>query len=261
MKAAYDIRPVNTLVAEKQDAIMRTDRLFTSSTLRVGDETLLDEKAAHYLSRVLRLVKDSEVTLFNGDGNDYRCRLMRLSRESVQLMVLERLANTADSSMRITLSQAMSRGDRMDYCLQKATELGVTQVQLLDSERVELKLSGERLEKRLTHWRGVIQSASEQCGRATLPQLHPPMALHQWLAVPGRQLVLDANAKVSLRQTELSESVNIAVGPEGGFSEDEIESMQRAGVLAVHLGPRILRTESAGPAAITVIQAMVGDLV
>jgi 16S rRNA (uracil1498-N3)-methyltransferase len=238
---------------------MRTHRLFTPESLHVGTDVVLDKKAAHYLFRVLRLPENSELILFNGNGNDYRCMLSRSGRDCAHAQVLESAPGRPESPLRITLTQAISRGDRMDYSLQKATELGVAAIHLLFSERVEVKLGGGRLEKRLQHWRGVIRSASEQCGRATVPELRAPVALHQWLEIPGRRLVLEARADDTLGTTELGDSVDLAVGPEGGFSKAEIDSMKRSGVHPVRLGPRILRTETAGPAAIAVLQAIGGD--
>lgn len=239
---------------------MKTNRVFIAAALEVGREVTLAAKQAHYLSRVLRLKEGSEVILFNGDGLDYRCRLDGYARESARAKVLERLPNGAESPLRITLSQALSRGERMDYCLQKSTELGVACVQLLVSERVELKLSGSRLSSRLQHWRAVLESASEQCGRATVPELRPPIGLEEWAALPGRKLLLDADARTSLRETELGDRIDIAIGPEGGFGETELEMARQSGVRAVRLGPRILRTETAGPAAIAVLQSLAGDL-
>lgn len=238
---------------------MRTHRVFTPEPLKVGETISLGGKPAHYLLRVLRLPEGSEIVLFNGDGNDYLCRLDDSGRGEVRAQVLERQGNRAESSLRITLCQAVSRGERMDYAVQKATELGVAAVQLLLSERVEVKLDGQRLEKRLAHWRGVMESASEQCGRATVPQLHAPIDLHTWLAGSGMRLALDSEASQSLAGIELEQSVGLAVGPEGGFSESELETMNAGGVLAVRLGPRTLRTETAGPAAIAVLQAIAGD--
>lgn len=201
--------------------------------------------------------------LFNGDGCDYRCRLLTLKAGIVEAEVLEATENRAESPFKITLSQAMSRGERMDYCLQKATELGVSAVQLLDSERVELKLAGARLDKRMAHWRGVMQSASEQCGRAIVPELRAPVSIGEWLAVgsprQSRALVLDAGAADALSDVDADNEVDIAVGPEGGFSGAELASMKAAGVTSVRLGPRILRTETAGPAAIAVLQSLRGD--
>ena len=230
------------------------------ATLDADSEIVLEGKAAHYLSRVLRLSENTEVVLFNGDGFDYRCTLIEFSRGRVRARVVEQLPNESESPLRVTLTQAMSRGDRMDYSLQKATELGVNAVQLLTTERVELKLSGNRLQKRMAHWEGVIESACEQCGRATMPELRSPVPLAQWIEVPGRKLVLDAGGAQSLSQLKLSSEVDFAVGPEGGFSESEIDLMKSAGVQPVHMGPRILRTETAGPAAIAIMQAMAGDL-
>lgn len=239
---------------------MRTNRVFIAAALEVGCEVLLAQKQAHYLSRVLRLKEGAEVVLFNGDGNDYRCRLDGYTRESARAAVLECLPKGSDSPLKINLAQALSRGDRMDYCLQKSTELGVACVQLLTSERVELKLAGSRLSSRLQHWRSVMESASEQCGRATVPELCSPIDLEAWAALPGTRLVLDAGAGRALREVELGDSIDIAIGPEGGFSEAELEMVRQNGVIAVRLGPRILRTETAGPAAIAVLQAISGDL-
>lgn len=238
---------------------MRTHRLYTPERLSVGAEIRLEGKAAHYLSRVLRLTRDDELILFNGDGHDYRGKLADFRRDFVVVHVSESLANDTASPLRITLVQAMSRGDRMDYTLQKATELGVWAVQLLESERVELKLSGARLEKRLEHWHGVIRAACEQSGRATMPELNPPVTLAGWTEGPGVKLVLDAGGEQSLGDLKHGEEISIAVGPEGGFSEPELELMSRRDVLAVRMGPRILRTETAGPAAIAVLQSLAGD--
>lgn len=245
---------------------MRSHRLFAPVKLNVGEEATLGEKAAHYLSRVLRLREGNEIILFNGDGHDYRCKVVRGGRERLAAQVLESTPNDTESPLRITLVQALSRGERMDYCLQKATEMGVTAFQLLLSERVELKLKGERLEKRMAHWRAVVESACEQSGRARLPDLLPPLGLVAWLEVPGadtaaQRLVLDADAGMPLRQLDPGQCIELAVGPEGGFTEAELDLMTGSGVAAVRLGPRILRTETAGPAALAVLQSMAGDWV
>lgn len=239
---------------------MRLSRLFIAEPLKVGADVALGEKHAHYLKRVLRIAAGAEIVLFNGDGNDYRCRISGFGRGAARAEVLDARSNAADSPLRVTLSQALSRGERMDYCLQKATELGVSVVQLLLSERVELRLPGERLDKRLAHWRGVMISASEQCGRATVPELRAPIELHEWAALPGRRFVLDADAGLPLSRAEFNDEVDLAVGPEGGFSDAERDALARGGVTAVRLGPRVLRTETAGPAAIAVLQSISGDM-
>lgn len=238
---------------------MRTHRVYTASSLEEGGDISLGGQAGHYLSRVLRLSVGAELVLFNGDGHDYVCRLSGLSAGEARVKVVERRSNHAESPLAITLCQALSRGERMDYSLQKATELGVAAVQLMLSERVEVKLDGKRLEKRLDHWRGVMQSACGQSGRAVVPELRAPIGLRDWLQGAGTRLVLDADAERPLVSVVPEMSVEIAVGPEGGFSDNELASMKAAGVQAVRLGPRILRTESAGPAAIAVLQATAGD--
>lgn len=239
---------------------MRTHRLYIPDNLEVGCEAVLQGKAAHYLSRVLRLAANTEVILFNGDGHDYRCVLLEFGRDHVGVRVVERMSNDSVSPLKITLVQAMSRGDRMDYSLQKATELGIEAVQLLNSKRVELKLSGARLEKRMDHWQGVIQAACEQSKRATVPALHAPLTPAEWARMRGQKLVLDAGADSKLGQVKLEGSVSIGVGPEGGFADSEIELMRQAGVMPVRMGPRILRTETAGPAAIAIMQSIAGDI-
>ncbi len=238
---------------------MRISRIFHAAPLEVGGEVSLGKKHAHYLSHVLRLPEDAEVIVFNGDGNDYRCRVVGLARNSATVSVIACNANGMESPLKITLSQAMSRGARMDYSLQKATELGVHCVRLLVSERVELKLSGERLARRMSHWRGVLVAASEQSGRARVPELRAPISLGEWAALPGTRVALNADADLSLQEVEPGQGIDVAVGPEGGFSPAELQLMAGEGALLVRLGPRVLRTETAGPAAIAVMQALSGD--
>jgi 16S rRNA (uracil1498-N3)-methyltransferase len=239
---------------------MRTHRIHTTEALEVGLETTLDGQAAHYLARVLRLPENSEIVVFNGDGHDYHCRLTGFGPGRVRAQVLEQAPKPSETPLRITLSQAMSRGERMEYSLQKSTELGVAVVQLLTSERVELKLSGGRLEKRMAHWRGVLVSASEQSGRATVPELRAPISLADWVTQPGDRVFLDARATLSPGALKLAQAIDVAVGPEGGFSERECDNLLKGGAQGLCLGPRILRTETAGPAAIAVFQSIAGDL-
>lgn len=238
---------------------MRTHRLFAPFEASVDDAITLEGNAAHYLSRVLRLSEGAEVVLFNGDGHDYACCLEAFSRGQVVARVIERTSNGCESPLKLTLSQALSRGERMDYSLQKATELGVHAIQLLTSERVELRLKGERLAKRMAHWQGVLTSASEQCGRATVPELRAPITLETWSKGPGTRLVLDAAAAESLARVAPAQALDLAIGPEGGFSESELAMATGNGATAVSMGPRILRTETAGPAAIAVLQSVAGD--
>ena len=242
---------------------MRLTRLFTDQVLSTEGEVDLGKSAAHYLGRVLRLAKGDPVVLFNGDGSDYRASIDSIQKNQVRLSVKERCAAVAESPLRIILCLAVSRGERMDYSLQKSTELGVWGFQPLSSDRVEVKLSAARLEKRIEHWRGVIISACEQSGRARVPELLPLLSLDQWLEqvteVP--RLVLQPGSEISLRQLAgAPQALQLVIGPEGGFTDREVVRMSDDGVTAMHLGPRILRTETAAPAAVALLQGLYGDL-
>jgi len=245
----------------RDDIKVRTHRVYTHHALEPGSEIVVDGKAAHYLGRVLRLSLGEVIVLFNGDGHDYVAELLRFGKGEVALAVTSRLPGARESAMKITIAQAISRGERMDQTLQKCTELGAARFQPLLSERVEVKLQGGKLVNRVEHWQGVVISACEQCGRAVIPEVSAPMALYEWLAAngEGQRLLLAPGAARPLARVSFPGPVAIAVGPEGGFSETEQEQMAVNGVEAVSLGPRVLRTETAAPAAVAVIQALAGD--
>ena len=240
---------------------MRIHRVHTHHALEPGSEITITGKVAHYLGRVLRLGPGELIVLFNGDGHDYVAELVRFGKGEVALAISSRLPAARESAIRITVAQAISRGERMDQTLQKCTELGATGFQLLLSERVEVKLKADKLAKRVEHWQAVVVSACEQSGRAVIPEVFYPASFHEWLAAGkgGCRLVLAPGAEKPLARVELSGPVELAVGPEGGFSESELEQMESQGVQAVSLGPRVLRTETAAPAAVAVIQALAGD--
>lgn len=241
---------------------MRISRIHTESKLEPESELVLQGAAVHYLLRVLRATAGQSVILFNGDGFDYVTEIVRPAKKEVSVRVLSRLPARSESPLRITLAQALSRGERMDQTLQKSTELGVVAFQPLITERVEVHIRPDKLAKRMEHWRKVVISACEQSGRATIPALAEPISLIEWLDHTRNTqcLLLDPGAESSLAQTRPENSTEILAGPEGGFSEKEVAMLSQNGVLPVSLGPRILRTETAGPAAIAVLQALAGDL-
>ena len=217
---------------------------------------------SHYLGRVLRLAAGHEVQLFDGQGNEFRGEITLLTKNGGTIALKERCATLPPSPLAITLVQAVSRGERMDLTLQKATELGVTRIRPVFSERTEVRLKGGRLDKRLAHWEGVIAAACEQCGRADVPELLPPVdivELYGKAPEDALALLLAPDADCSVRSLEPAERVSVAVGPEGGFTATEADQLARAGWQPIRLGPRILRTETAGPAAITALQALWGD--
>jgi 16S rRNA (uracil1498-N3)-methyltransferase len=223
---------------------------------------VLADDAAHYLSRVLRVVIGQQVVVFNGDGFDYAAEITRLDRGALGLLLRTCLPARPESILQITLVQAVSRGERMDITLQKATELGVSAVQPLFSARTEVRLKGEKLLRRMEHWRKVVISACEQSGRARLPVLHTPVDLEEWAcsAAASRRLVCLPGADRSLASMASQAATELLVGPEGGFDERELDLLARQGVQAAGLGPRILRTETAGAVAITILQTLAGDL-
>ena len=240
---------------------MRIHRVHTHQKLEPGQEVAITEAAAHYLTRVLRISAGQTIVLFNGDGHDYVADVIRPGKKEVVLSIASRLPATGESELDITVVQAISRGERMDQTLQKCTELGARAFQPLFTERVEVRLRPERQEKRLVHWQAVVISACEQSGRAVVPEVRRPMEFGEWLyrPEPGFRLVLAPGADDSLAEIQLQSPLELAIGPEGGFSEIELGLMDNQSVKRVSLGPRILRTETAGPAAVAVMQASAGD--
>ena len=244
---------------------MRLTRCYVDLPLSAGVEAKLPESAAAHLVRVLRLREGDECTLFNGDGNDYRARIASTGKREVVAQVLSAGPVDNESSLRITLAQGIARGEKMDLILQKATELGVAGFIPVLAERTEVKLDAERTEKRMAHWRSVIVSACEQSGRARVPGLMQPIPLGHVgtvLADDAVKLTLDplGDSTLAALATPAGRPVAIAIGPEGGWSSRDREILRVAGFSGLRLGPRILRTETAGLAAIAALQSRFGDL-
>ena len=241
---------------------MRIHRVHINHALQPGQEITIDDRLAHYLGRVLRVVAQQSIVLFNGDSHDYVAEVAQLGKKQIVLSVISRLPATPESRLNITVVQAISRGERMDQTLQKCTELGVAAFQPLISKRVEVRLGAEKLARRLEHWQGVVISACEQSGRAVVPEVLSPLDFDDWLDKDPdvRRLVLAPGADTPLASLDFTGCVQLAVGPEGGFSDAELGLMDSQGVVAVSLGPRVLRTETAAPAAVAVLQALAGDL-
>ena len=241
---------------------MRQSRIYTPQVLAKEEKVELTGSASHYLSRVLRLSAGNTVTLFNGDGRDYSGEICDVQRQSVAIKLIGSRILENESPLKITLVQAISRGERMDHSLQKATELGVCCIQPVTSQRVEVRLDEKRWAKRLAHWQGVVISACEQSGRAVVPDVKEPIYLDEWVKISEglTRLVLDPTAKTRLSSLSATTgAISVVVGPEGGFSDGEMKDLSMGGVKGVSIGPRVLRTETAGPAAIAVLQAICGD--
>lgn len=244
---------------------MRIPRIFTDQPLHAGSEIFLPEQAGEHVARVLRLERGHPLILFNGDGREWDARLAVLAKRSVSADVIHVRDIDRESPLSVTLAQSIARGEKMDWILQKATELGVARIVPLVTERTEVKLDEDRAERRLAHWTSVIAGACEQSGRNRLPVLEPPQRLDRWLGSLGDdsavRLALLPEGDVQLRQLPaLQNGALVAVGPEGGFSEHDIAMLNQGRFLALRLGPRILRTETAGVAALAALQALYGDL-
>ena len=245
---------------------MRNVRHFVDLPLAEGKSIVLPEVAVAHLVRVLRLGPGDRVRLFNGDGHDYDARITAIDKRSAEVEILAARTLRNESALRIILLQSLARGEKMDWILQKATELGVAGVIPVESERSEVKLDGERAGKRVAHWQSVIVAACEQSGRAIVPSVSAPRPLAQALhALPpsGLRLLLDPQAGQALDMVggQPGRELVLAIGPEGGWSPRDRESLRAAGFAGMRLGPRILRTETAGIAAIAVLQSRLGDIV
>jgi len=238
-------------------------RFYTEQSLSPGQKVILEETSSHHLLRVLRLKPGESLLLFNGNGKEYRAILEEAGKKQATVLVQDSRQPDRESKLHITLGQGVSRGERMDFVLQKSVELGVGSITPLWTKRSQVQLSGKRLEKRLNHWRGVIRSACEQSGRVYLAKLHSAAKLPDWCSVSRKQslqLVLDPSASLQLSDLTPAREIRILIGPEGGLQSDEISMAEASGFKRIRLGPRILRTETAALATVAAVQALWGDL-
>lgn len=247
---------------------MRKPRIFhdlplTASPLAVGAVLQLGDDAANHVGRVLRMQVGQALQLFSGDGNNYDASIVQVDKRQVQVRVDAVTANSSEAPVAIHLGQGISRGDRMDFVLQKSVELGVSAITPLFTERCGVKLSGERLDKKQQQWQKIVIAACEQSGRSVVPLVHQPQSLQDWLnqLPPALRLTLDPHATTPLQQQVVAaERIQLLIGPEGGLTDSEVSQAQAHQFAPVRLGPRVLRTETAALAALTVIQYQFGDL-
>ncbi len=242
----------------------RVARCYTDQVLVANTDITLDKRSSHHLSTVLRARVGTQVQLFNGDGKNYQGEITATGKKT---SVSISSAHTSDneSSLYLTLVQAIARGDKMDGIIQKATELGVSQIQPIYTAQSIAKLELKREQKKREHWHSIMLSACEQCGRCTLPSVQPILSLSQFLelsrasAPDTQRWILSPSATPTVTEQSIS-SAMIMVGPESGFDNDEVQVSEAAGFTALQLGPRVLRTETAGPAAIAILQSKYGDI-
>jgi 16S rRNA (uracil1498-N3)-methyltransferase len=243
---------------------MRITRVYVDSPLAPDTDVNLPEAAAYHVARVLRLREGATLAAFDGSGADFRCEILEIKGEDVRVRIGARSAGLAESPLRITLVQAVSRSERMDWTLQKATELGVCTIVPVLSARSVVRLDERQAGKKMRHWQAIVAAACEQCGRSVVPEVRAPQDLGRYLASPareGQRLVLSPTGPASLAGlTSVGTRVELLIGPEGGLDDAELERAAANGFAPVRLGPRVLRTETAGIVALTVLQSLWGDL-
>ncbi|MDG1750082.1 MAG: 16S rRNA (uracil(1498)-N(3))-methyltransferase [Thalassotalea sp.] len=247
---------------------MRNPRIYQNSQWTIGDTITLSDDAFGHTVRVLRLKNGDNVTLFNGvkyqeAWGEFQAELVNVSKKSAQVIIQSFKKVENESPVNIHLGQAISRGDRMDFTLQKSVELGVNTITPLFTERCGVKISSERLEKKIEQWQKIVISACEQSGRCTVPTVNPAQTLDNWLNQESSALKLNLHPKAEHSIMNLpneNERIRLLIGPEGGLSDDEIAQANKKQFIGVLLGPRVLRTETAALTAITAIQCRFGDI-
>lgn len=232
-------------------------RFFVDLDLSLAQHVELPETVFHHWVRVLRAQIGDQAILFNGQGGEYLASLVEIGKKSATVQLLEFNPSDRATSYQVTLGQVMSKGDRMDYAIQKATELGVHAIQLLTSERCEMRLKYDRDQKKLDHWQQVAVAACEQCGLNRVPQILPPLSLEQWLSAESpantTKLVLAPSHTPFQFTAPFPTHIQLLIGPEGGLSDGEISQAIAHGFTAWTIGERVLRTETAPVVALSAL--------
>lgn len=242
---------------------MRVPRIYQPQPLAINQQLNLDEDGAAHIGKVLRMGNGEQISLFNGDGNDYLAEIVDAGKKHVTVKLLSCEANLSESPLNLHLGQVISRGDRMEFTIQKSVELGVNTITPLFSDRCGVKLNGERLEKKIQQWQKIVISACEQSGRSQVPVVRPAMDLQEWCSEPTEALKLNLHPRAAhgINGLDLAHTrVRLLIGPEGGLSAEEIAMTETYQFTDVLLGPRVLRTETASLTAITALQLRFGDL-
>ncbi|GAA5131576.1 16S rRNA (uracil(1498)-N(3))-methyltransferase [Thalassotalea piscium] len=247
---------------------MRNPRVYQNQTLQIETTIELDADAFGHIIRVLRLTNNDNITLFNGQlfegkWGEFNAELINVGKKSAQALIHSFTEKNTESPLNIHLGQGISRGDRMDFTLQKSVELGVNTITPLFTERCGVKLNAERLNKKREQWQKIVNSACEQSGRCNVPEVKQPEQLTDWLAQQSTALKLNLHPKAQhsiMSIPEINDRVRLLVGPEGGLTDEEITTAEQYNFQPVLLGPRVLRTETAALTAITALQCRYGDI-
>lgn len=239
---------------------MYTPRIFLDQDLSPNSEVYLPPDVTHHLTHVLRRKPGSDVRLFNGRGGEWNAELVQVGRSEAVARIIGHFECERESPLRMTLCQSVLKGDRMDWAIQKSVEMGVTDIQPVFTERCVSPMHGERLSRRMSHWRKIVISACEQSGRTRLPRVLAPASFTETVSrLSGCSLVMNPLGTRSLRSLNASNAVSVLVGPEAGFTSRELRNAEDHGCVGVRMGPRTLRAETAPLAALAAIQALWGD--
>ncbi|MFT2111809.1 16S rRNA (uracil(1498)-N(3))-methyltransferase [Marinomonas sp. 2405UD68-3] len=244
---------------------MRIPRVFIDLPLSENSHHPLPESTFNHLCKVLRLKSGHPLIVFNGHGGQYKATLENVEKRTAEISIGSFMELHNESPIKVSLGQSLSRGERMDYAIQKAVEAGVYSIQPLFSDRCEVKLNDSRIEKRVQHWQQIAISAAEQCGRGVVPKVYRPILLEEWVVncKETLRLTLHHHTKKNLTKLHKPEDCKVAVliGPEGGLTEKEVEISNKQGFSSLALGPRVLRTETAPVVILTALNVIWGDLI
>lgn len=242
---------------------MRKHRFFIQQPLDINTEILLDDELSHYIARVLRMQATEQIYLFNNSGNEYLATIANLTRNKVTAIVQELSYVNTESPCNIHLGQVLGKNDKMDVVIQKTTELGITSITPLYSKHSVIKNVPNRIDNKMEHWQKIAISASCQAWRNIVPQIYAPISVDEWIInnkATTKIILHPDNTAQHLQTLAKSQDIAVIIGPEGGFSDNEISNAEKHGFVKICLGPRILRTETAGIAVIGILQALFGDL-
>jgi len=242
---------------------MRLHRVYYPFIAKVEQNVLINKERAHYLRNVLRLKTGNYLKIFNQQGKEFLAEILSVNKKNLEICLIESIQTIDSSKLNITLVQSLSKGERMDYTVQKATELGISSIQPITSEYCEVKLKGPRLEKKLTHWKNISISACEQSFRADIPEILPPISLQDYCQSKHQGILLEPEESQTIQHIaeDKWQEFDIVIGPEGGWSPRDLEILKSTGLTGIQFGQRILRTETVAPAILAAIHSLWGDFV
>lgn len=243
---------------------MRIPRFYTPESLTVGTEFPLPDTTFRHAIQVLRLNAGETLILFNGTGGEYQARITSVSKRAAFTLIESFSPLDTESPLHLTLTISIIKPDKMDFALQKAVELGVASIQPLITQRSVIRIGKDKADKKTQHWEGIVQAACEQSGRTRLPIVEAPQTLESWLesTTDGTRIILAPGdyPRISELPLDLPAPISLLIGPEGGFTDEEVALCQQAGMTAVSLGPRILRAETASTTGLALLQHRYGDI-